>query len=218
MSLSTSKKKQAPAVRAEKKTSFSDRQYVEQAPHEDDIAVTDEGARYLPIDVVERDLDRWGWNTVNFVWRQFRDKRGNPCVEASLELVIPWKADDGVTRERRLVGGCNFTVPDYAPNGHFVATAKSECVKNAASDLGKRFGRGLNEGLEFQQAPPAAVKEKPKRKPDKSILEDIKKAIASGDDGAIAVFESIYEFNKEDYGYKATGSPGQDDADPRTRY
>jgi len=129
-----------------KKSSFSDSEYVNLIPNEADIATKD-GGNYLPIEVVERDLDRWAWGTQNFSWQQFRDKFGNFCIGASLELVIPWKSDDGDITERRLTGGCNFIILAYFPNNHFIAIAKSECVKNAASDLGPKFGRGLNDSV-----------------------------------------------------------------------
>src|SRR5713226_7038875 len=106
-----------------KKSSFSDREYVNLPPNEEDVAFKD-GGKYLPIEVVERDLDRWSWGTQNFAWQQYRDKFGNFCVGASLELVIPWKDDNGDLAERRLVGGCNFIIGSYLPNNHFVATAK----------------------------------------------------------------------------------------------
>jgi hypothetical protein len=191
---------------ATKKTTFSDREYVNQLPSEDDIAALtdDKGnviAKYLPIDVIERDLDRWAWRTENFTYQQYRslDKYGKPCVSASLELVIPWKDDIGRITERRLTGGCNFVISSYAPNGHFVATAKSECVKNAASDLGRKFGRGLNEEMAPVSEQVAAFeKPKAKMKPDASLLAQYKAARERGDITAMSIFENVYEINPEE--------------------
>jgi hypothetical protein len=199
-------KPQAKIRSIPKKTTFSDREYVSQLPSEDDIAtLTDkEGnilARYLPIDVIERDLDRWAWRTENFTYQQYRslDKYGKPCVSASLELVIPWTDDNGRITERRLTGGCNFVISSYAPNGHFIATAKSECVKNAASDLGKRFGRGLNEEIAPLPEQVALLeKSKTKIKPDASLLAQYKAARERGDTTAMSIFENVYEINPED--------------------
>lgn len=194
MSTNTAMKKPA------KKTTLSDRQYVEQVPAEDDIAVKEE-ARYLPIDVVERDLDRWAWGTQNFTWQFYRDKRNDTWISASLELLIPWKDEKGVITERKLVGSCNFIITAYAPNWHFVATAKSECVKNAASDLGKKFGRGLNEGLLPVNNNPAPVEPaKGKMKPDAAILAQLKKAIEENDETHKGILLSIYEFIPEENG------------------
>lgn len=183
---------------ATKKTTLSDREYVAFPPNEDDIATLKDGGRYLPIDVVERDLDRWPWTTEHFTWQLYVDQYGKKCVGASLDLVIPWN-EGGRVSERRLTGGCNFNIGSYAPNGHFVATAKSECVKNAASDLGKRFGRGLNE--ERAPAPePAATLEKPKTKmkPDAQLLAQYKAAKERGDTTAMSIFENVYEINPEE--------------------
>lgn len=184
-----------------KKTTFSDREYVAQLPAEDDIAMKDDDARFLPIDVIERDLDRWVWTTQNFTWQQYKDKFGNICVAASLELVLPWTKENGTVVERKLVGGCNFIIATYAPNSHFVATAKSECVKNAASDLGKKFGRGLNEGFaEIPVADPVPSKAITKMKPDKGILAQFKKAQEEGDQTVINILSSVYELNPQENG------------------
>jgi hypothetical protein len=191
------------APRPPKKSSFSDREYVNQSPSEEDIATLkdqkgQEIARFLPIEVIERDLDRWAWGTENFIYQQFRDKFGKPCVSASLELVIPWKDDSGMVVIRRLAGACNFEIGSYAPNRHFVATAKSECVKNAASDLGKKFGRSLNDDLLVAAGDPAPAVDKQKRPPDKTILEQIRKFKEAGDEAAIALYANIYELNTEE--------------------
>lgn len=184
-----------------KKTTFSDREYVALAPEESDIAVLKEGGRYLPIDVIERDLDRWPWSTERFTYQIYNDKFGKPCIAASLDLVIPWKDDGFATRERRLTGGCNFVISSYAPNGHFVATAKSECVKNAASDLGKKFGRGLNEEVApIQSDAPAPEKLKSKMKPDAALLAQYKTAKEKGDTTAMSIFENVYEIKEQENG------------------
>jgi hypothetical protein len=183
-----------------KKSSFSDQEYVNLEPNEEDIAVK-EGARYLPIDVVERDLDRWVWGTENFTWQFFRDNRGQQGISASIVLVIPWKGDDGKVIQRRISGGCNFAMTNYAPNSHFVATAKSECVKNAASDLGRKFGRGLNEGLS-QEGHDESPVEKPRTKmqPDEKIKAQYNRAVEVGDQTVIKVLTSVYEFNTQENG------------------
>lgn len=201
MSKGQSKVSPRKLATALKKTTFSDREYVALAPAENDIAMLKEAGRYLPIDVVEWDLDRWAWRTENFSYQQYRSKHGHDCISASLELVIPWKDDNGKTAERRLIGCCNFVISSYVPNGHFVATAKSECVKNAASDLGKKFGRGLNEETALAvEAPTASEKPKTKMKPDASLLAQYKAAKEKGDATAMAIFENVYEINPENNG------------------
>ena len=213
MASSTSRKKTPippkTSLSSTKGYRLSDRGYVESLPKEQDIATKEDGARYLPIEVVERDLDRWAWSTQNFTYQQYRslDKFGAPCISASLELIIPWTDDNGKIIERRLTGACNFPVASYAPNGHFVATAKSECVKNAASDLGRRFGRDLNAMIvktptePLPEVPLEAIKNSiAKRKPDKDMLEQIRKAQERGDTAALAIYGNIYEINTEENG------------------
>lgn len=196
----TKVKPQAKLRAVPKKTTFSDREYVAMVPAEDDIAVLKEGGRYLPIDVVERDLDRWVWSTEHFTYQLYADKFGNRCIAASLELVIMWNEENHLPIERRLTGGCNFVISSYAPNGHFVATAKSECVKNAASDLGKRFGRGLNEIdiAPIQSETPVLEKPKAKMKPDASLLAQYKAAKERGDTVGMSIFENVYEINPDE--------------------
>lgn len=205
MSKAQSKAKPQPKLRAvPKKTTFSDKEYVAMAPEEDDIATLKdkedkEIARFLPIEVVERDLDRWPWSTEHFVYQLYTDKFGNRCIAASLELVILWKEDNHFASERRLTGCCNFIIGSYAPNSHFVATAKSECVKNAASDLGKKFGRGLNQEIApIQSETPALEKPISKMKPDASLLAQYKAAKERGDTTAMAIFSNVYEINPEE--------------------
>ena len=61
-----------------------------------------------------------------------------------MELVVEYTSSEGKPLRRTFIGACNFPVKAIHPNSHFLATAKSECIKNAMSDIGKRLGRGLN--------------------------------------------------------------------------
>ncbi len=207
MSKAQSKVKAQTKLRAvPKKTTFSDKEYVAMAPEEDDIATLKdkedkEIARFLPIEVVERDLDRWPWSTEHFAYQLYTDKSGNRCIAASLELVILWKEDNHFASERRLTGCCNFIIGSYAPNSHSVATGKSECVKNAASDLGRRFGRGLNEIdiAPIQSESPAPVKPTGRKMtPGSDILAKYKAAKEAGDTTAMGIFSDVYEINPEE--------------------
>lgn len=109
-------------------------------PNTEDVYALSEGVHYIPIDTMEKLLDEFtSWGTQNFKYLMFKDGYSNPCVAASIELVVEY---EGV--KRTMTGACNFSLKSLYPNSHFLATAKSECVKNAASDLGKRLGRGLN--------------------------------------------------------------------------
>lgn len=113
-----------------------------------DVATLIEGGRYIPIETAENLLDLFdSWSTQNFNYYLYKGEGyGNLGVAASLELVVEYMGKGNPVR-RTLIGACNFTMKSIAPNTHFMATAKSECVKNAMSDLGKRFGRGLNANM-----------------------------------------------------------------------
>lgn len=70
-------------------------------------------------------------------------------MDASLELEVTYKvrgAEGPITITRRLVGAYTFDI-DYFGNSFTLNTAKSLCITNAASDLGRRFGKDLNPSL-----------------------------------------------------------------------
>jgi len=111
---------------------------------DEDISLINE-AKYIKIDRVEELFDELfdSWSTQNFNYYLYKGEGyGNLGVAASIEVVTI-----SGSVQRTFVGACNFPIKAIHPNTHFLATAKSECVKNAASDIGKRLGRGLNEDL-----------------------------------------------------------------------
>jgi len=112
---------------------------------ETDISTLSEGAKYIKVERVEDLFDELfdDWSTQNFNFFLYKGEGyGNMGVAASLEVQV---TINGV--KRTFVGACNFAQKAIYPNTHFLATAKSECMKNAASDIGKRLGRGLNADL-----------------------------------------------------------------------
>lgn len=112
---------------------------------ESDISTLSEGAKYIKIERIEELLDEFfdNWSTQNFHFVLHKGEGyGNLGISASIELVVEWS-----DQKRVFVGACNFPTKAIFPNSHWLATAKSECVKNAASDIGRRFGRGLNDDL-----------------------------------------------------------------------
>lgn len=113
-------------------------------PQEHELGTLPNGAKYFKIEELENLLDTFdSWGTQNFNYYLYRNSYANLCVAASLEL---WVEHDG--KRRTFVGTNNFSIKSIYPIKHFLSTAKSECMKNAASDIGKRFGRGLNSDLE----------------------------------------------------------------------
>src|SRR3954471_6997584 len=119
-------------------------------PRELEIDTLPNGAKYLHINKLEDALDEVfdSWGTQNFSYYLYRNSYANLCVAASIELWIEFD-DGGKLKRRTFVGTSNFSIKSIYPNTHFMSTAKSECVKNAASDIGKRFGRALNENIEI---------------------------------------------------------------------
>ena len=82
------------------------------------------------------------------------------------------------------------------PNQHWNATAKSECIKNAASDFGRKFGRGLNAaGIPVIQTQEKTEK---KIKPDSKIMKHFKEAVDSGDEATVIMLSNLYEIKIEE--------------------
>ena len=104
-------------------------------------------ASFIPIFELECMLDLLNWNTKKFQYNIFKDGYANLCVAASLELEISYRTPEDDLIIRTFVGACNFSLNSIEPNTHFLATAKSECIKNAATDIGKYFGRGMNNDI-----------------------------------------------------------------------
>lgn len=150
-----------------------------------------DGALYIPIGQLENNLDELLWSTKNFQHQIYKDGYANLCVAASLELEICYLTTEKKMIKRTFVGACNFALSYLEPNTHFLATAKSECIKNAASDIGKYFGRGLNDNL----VPSSKNSEKKvvKSKPDSKITKQFAEAVAAGDEATIIMLSNIYE-------------------------
>lgn len=128
--------------------------------------------KIIPQKTIESLLDELteqNWSTKNFQFStrhedQFTDiqkpQRVRTMCDASLELVVtyrimvpaplhettgPVQVEKEITRV--LVGAVSFDIAFYANlsgNDHVANTAKSLCITNAASDLGRRFGKDLN--------------------------------------------------------------------------
>lgn len=122
--------------------------WLKESPESHQIAsLTSEGGLYIPIETVEEMADTFdNWGTQNFHYSFFRDGYAKFCIAATIEVYVEYE-DLGKTIRRTFVGACNFDTASIYPNKHFLATAKSECVKNALSDIGKKFGRGLNSSV-----------------------------------------------------------------------
>jgi len=192
------KERSAPKAAAPKKTTLSPKEFRQQAPAPQDIQEGAKGGYHIPILALENSLDFFRWGTSNFQWQFYNDGRRRQGVSASLILILHYPNEKGVEVADHFVGACNFWVDSIAPIEDFLATAKSLCIKNAATDAGRKFGRGLNEEVMPKITAAAIQNASEKMKPDKGILESYRKAIANEDDIQKAILENIYVFETED--------------------
>lgn len=152
-------------------------------------------ASFIPILELEYMLDPLDWSTSKFQYQIFKDGYANLCVAASLELEISYQSTNDANIKRTFVGACNFSLKSIEPNTHFLATAKSECIKNASSDIAKYFGRGLNNDI----VPSNEKVEKPvvKSKPDTKIMKQFLAAVETGDEATITLLTNIYDIKND---------------------
>jgi len=120
--------------------------WLKQEPDEGKVSPAPGGGLHIEIQKLEDDLDTVDWSTQNFKWQVFKNGYADNVIAASIELVLEYMEDDRLKR-RIFVGGCNFSINAIFPNVHYVATAKSMCIKNAASDAGRKLGRWLNQEI-----------------------------------------------------------------------
>lgn len=183
-----------------KKSSFSAREYLEQVPLDEDIKVRD-GAAHIPIHPLQKALDFFDWGTRNFQWQIFKDGYAKVSVAASLELVLSYEDDNGNKALRSFIGACNFSLASLAPIPDFLATAKSLCIKNAASDAGRKLGRGLNDDIvPAREVVSVSGNGKGRMKPDSGIMKQYLVALESNDQETIETLTKIYDIKTEDNG------------------
>jgi hypothetical protein len=164
------------------------------------------GGLHIPIDKLEDKLDDFTYSTQNFKWQLYMDKEGNQCVAASLEVIIFTEAEisdkpsifGGQPVKRTFVGSCNFKLADLLPIEDWLSTAKSMCVKNAASDAGRYLGRGLNtDALPQRVSNGKGKREAIKRKPDAFIMNKYMNAVATGEQATIDDLLENYDIKTE---------------------
>ena len=146
---------------------------------------------------VEKLLDEftdYNWDTRAYQ-SKYLEIDNEMFISASLELVVRYDE-----KERTFVGAVSFPLSYFPNNVHFDNTAKTLCITNAASDLGKRFGRGLN------KVTPVVVANDPiksisvqtsKRNPDFEVLKAYQDAILKGDSEKIKNLNDIYNLPTE---------------------
>lgn len=156
------------------------------------------GALHIPIDILEDQLDGFQYSTQNYQWNLYKDGYANLHVAASIELVLNFNDRSGEKFKRTFVGSCNFPLLSLGSIQDWNATAKSMCVKNAASDAGKYLGRGLNaeiipdRGIQLEKSKIAA-----KKPADAKIQKQFDDAVAKGDQATITMLSNIYEIKTD---------------------
>jgi hypothetical protein len=166
------------------------KEWLNQEPPESEIRFIN-GLAYLPIDIVETLLDELGyWDTKNFTHHYF-EFGGTLWISASLELNVSYVDGSSHGMSRVLVGTSTFSFPSLGNNTHYASSAKSFCIVNAASELGRRFGRFLNKSVIEENI----NVERPKLKPDAIVKKQFANAIKNKDTATIESLEKTYDFN-----------------------
>lgn len=145
-----------------------------------------DGSLFIPIEALENDLDFFLWSTKNYKSEPYLDIEGDLSVFASLELSLLNNEFNNDFYNQTFVGSCNFKIKSLLKNPHWNATAKSECIKNAASEAGIRFGRGLNKDMGNTE------KEVTKKEPDAGIISTYMEAVKNKNEAVVKNIESIY--------------------------
>lgn len=105
-----------------------------------EIQVGKDKVKVIPEKTIESLLDELTgctWSIINFKSSRF-PQNGKVLMDASLVLVVKYGS---ITRH--IVGAITFDTAFFG-NTYHNNTAKSLCIVNAASELGKRFGKDLN--------------------------------------------------------------------------
>lgn len=106
------------------------------------------------------DMTDQNWDTVNFKSSRYLTKDGRELMDASLELIVRYKGTDGYNVVRVLTGSYTINTA-FLVGGFENNTIKSLCITNAASELGKRFGKDLNPSvISFVSNVPPSQQEK----------------------------------------------------------
>jgi len=157
------------------------------------------GGLHIPIEPLENALDYFNYSTQNYQFQLYKDGYASLGVAASIELVLNYKADDGEMIRRTFVGSCNFLLQSLLPITDWNATAKSMCIKNAATDAGKYFGRGINGESLVERSQPPVDRRPPaiKKNPDSKIMKQFLEAVEKNDQATITMLSNIYDIKTD---------------------
>jgi hypothetical protein len=163
--------------------------WLQELPAQEFLAENNDRSQYIPIGHLEILLDELGeWSTRNFQFKLLNLGESGFFFTGSVELTI--KTNE---YERTICGATTLPLVWFnKPSGlmtDFEPTILAECVKNAAKQLGNKFGRHLNERVLID------ADRKPMKKP--ATLEVRKKyaaACAAKDEAAVKDYEAKYIF------------------------
>lgn len=119
----------------------------------------DNNAEYIPIGLIEQDLDEYSgndWGTSGF---KFQVVKTGSYWFADASVVLNVKG-------REMVGAVTFQIGSRDENMDYSGTALSFCIANAAKKFGIRFGRELNGRLNTGETSMLIVQDKTGFEPD----------------------------------------------------
>lgn len=178
--------------RRKKVVVLTDKEWLNTEPLETEVALSPVGGRHIPIDKLRPLLDRLNACVTNYKSSSYRDNSTAGIVAyGSLELTV---TIDGL--DRTVTGAYNLFVSDSI-GGFWNGTLKSECVKNAASELGKRLGRDLNKDLPETFSEPKLPKIPHKPIADEKIMIQFLSAKEKGDEKAMTLLSNIYTIKNQ---------------------
>lgn len=153
------------------------------------ISQSPKGGLHIEIENLEDLLDDCtgqNWSTQKFDFSKF----GDDCF-GSIELILNYVDSEGHGIRRCFVGASNFNIQSILPITDWAATLKSYCVKNAASDSGRKLGRHLNKGL----LPDIQVGKDKRKVPDMIAKKQMADAVLAMNETKIADLKTQYKFD-----------------------
>lgn len=167
------------------------KEWLDSDPPAHEVEKNADGSRYIPIRVVEELLDEYtglDWSSDDFKWAAL-PLDGGVYWSGSIELLYFDPSEGG--RMNQKPGAATIFSGDYPGNKDWLPTLLSECIKNAAKKIGRRFGRYLNDDKSEARQRMQPVR----TKPDAQIMKDYMEAVSRNDKDTIDFLVRTYEIN-----------------------
>lgn len=159
-----------------------------------------EGYEYLPISIVEKDLQRQFFGLIQYEIQSYQHVLNEFVVHARIKVYHPvlrqWLNYDGIGagmfQQKKDTPIQDFFVYKTKNAGKLtVPNAYAEAIKNAAKKIGKRFGSDLNRKIEDNYEP--FLKEKPLNATEKKHKKEVERvAHLINDAASIEELENIH--------------------------